>query len=67
MQDFSTRIGLVASLHQVTSYSSGVNEKTNQAKLKENPRLYRSEEALCHDEKVRHEEGCVRYGEEEVR
>ena len=33
MQDFSKRIGLVASLHQVTSYSSCVDGK-NQAKKK---------------------------------
>ena len=57
MQDFSKRIGFVASLHQVTGYSSGVNGK-NQAKKKEKPPVRCSEEAFRHGEEVRHGEGC---------
>ena len=36
MQDFSKRIGLVASLHQVTGYSSGVNGKKIMLRRKRN-------------------------------
>ena len=56
VQDFSTRIELVASLHQVTGYSSSVNGK-NQAKKKEKPRVCCNEEALHHGEEVHHGEG----------
>ena len=38
MQDFSKRIGLVALLHEVAGYSSGVNGK-NQAKKKKSLRF----------------------------
>ena len=65
MQDFSKIIGLVASLHQVTSYSLGVNGK-NQAKKKEKPRVRHGEEVVRRGEDVRHGEPAVRHGEEEA-
>ena len=79
MQDLSKRIGLVASLHQVTSYSWSVNGK-NQAKKKEKPWVRHSEEVVRRGEgcclplqreswrknqsRVRHNEEVVRRGKE---
>ena len=57
MQDFSKKVGLVASLHQVTSYFSSVNGK-NPAKKKEKPWVRHSEEVVRRGEEVHHGEGC---------
>ena len=62
---FFYRIGLVASLRQVTGYSSGVNGK-NKTKLKEKFEAHHGKEAIRSDEDIHHGEVVARRGEEEA-